>query len=185
MQRVIEDGAVILYNYALNNQSGNQGSYTSGINNGLLFAEVELALLTDDSSYKTSAANRIADFPNFRLRTIGIWDRLAFAEFYPLADATTKTTIQNALKKELDGFLSSVDDTPYGVINQFGNFGVNEPHAGFVADAIRYYELFDDPAALRAATEGLYWMVGSNPWNFSWVSGSGNRFCQIFAHPSG
>ncbi|MBW7461707.1 glycoside hydrolase family 9 protein, partial [Paenibacillus sepulcri] len=150
--------------------------YTSGINNALLFAEVQLALLTNDAGYIDSASDRIANFPD--LRATNYWDMgpLAFAEFYPLADTATKTKIQQALKKELDGFLSSVDDTPYGVINQFGNFGVNEPHAGYVADAIRYYELFNDPSALRAATEGLYWMVGSNPWNFSWVSGVGTDF---------
>ncbi|CAK4853276.1 unnamed protein product [Aphanomyces euteiches] len=168
-----QNGAVVLYNYANNNQAGNQGSYTSGIENALLFAEVELGLLTNNSSYITSATNRIAGFPD--LRSTNYWDMgpLAFAELYPLADAATKLLIQAALKKELDVFLSSTDDTPYGVLNQFSNFGINEPHAGYVADAIRYYELFNDPAALRAATKGMYWMVGSNPWNFSWVSGIG------------
>lgn len=169
-------GAVVLYDYAINNQSANQGSYTSGMNNALLFAEVELALLTKDAAHITSAAERIATFP--ALRSTNYWDMgpLAFAEFYPIADSKTKKTIKESLKKQLDVFLSLADDTPYGVLNQFSRFGVNEPHAGFVADAVRYYELFGDSAALRAATEGLYWMVGANPWNFSWVSGVGTDY---------
>lgn len=171
-----QNGALTLYNYAFNNQSGNQGSYSSGIGNALLFAEVEIALLTNDAVYTTRAAERIAGFP--ALKSTNYWDMgpLAFAEFLPLADQTTRAVIEKSLKQQLDFFVSSADDTPYGVLNQFSGFGVNEPHASFVADAIRYYEIFGDPTALRAAMKGMFWLTGSNPWNFSWVSGVGTDF---------
>src|SRR5690606_2473475 len=64
----------------------------------------------------------------------------------------------------------------YGVFNQYKNFGVNEPHASYLGDLMRYYELFEDPAALRGLLKGMYWIFGENPWNISWVSGIGTDY---------
>ncbi|MDR1060411.1 MAG: glycoside hydrolase family 9 protein [Clostridiales bacterium] len=168
-----EAAALTCYEFALANQNGNEGSYASGISNALLFAEVELALLTGQQAYIDSASSRVMGFTE--LSCTNYWDMrpLAFAEFYPIADAPVRAHIQSELKKQLDYFRTSADDTPYGVLDEFSGFGVNEPHAGYVADAIRYYELFGDSSALKAAVKGMYWMVGDNPWNFSWVSGVG------------
>ncbi len=174
--------AVTCYNYAISNQTGNLGSYTAELTNCLLWAEVELYLLTNNSTYKTAATNRITPLTSLDLPT-NYWDLkpLALVEFYPVADSTVQTQIQGLLKKQMDYFLSLADDTPYGVLDQFGTFGVNEPHLSYVGDAIRYYELFQDPAVLRAALKGLYWVCGDNPWNKSWVSGLGTDYT-VFIH---
>ncbi|MDB6095198.1 MAG: hypothetical protein JWM32_2760 [Verrucomicrobia bacterium] len=169
--------AVTCYNYAINNQTGNLGSYTPELTNCLLWAEVELYLLTNTTSYKTAATNRITPLTSLDLPT-NYWDLkpMTLVEFYPVADASVQTQIQGLLKKEMDYFMSLADDTAYGVLNQLGTFGVNEPHLSYVGDAIRYYELFADPAVLRAALKGIYWVCGDNPWNKSWVSGLGTDY---------
>jgi endoglucanase len=104
---------------------------------------------------------------------------MSMAEFYPVADASTQAHIQDLLKQQVDYFLSSADDTPYHVLNQFKNFGVNEPHASYLGDLLRYYELFGDPAALNGVLKGLYWIFGANPWNISWVSGIGSDYADF------
>lgn len=174
-----ENTAVMFYEYALANRGGPIGSYSTrdGIANSLLFAQVELALLTGDAGYRVAAEATIAA-TSFTVRSsTNYWDMapLSMAELHPIASATGKSQIQAFLKQQLDYILSSTDDTPYGVINQFKNFGVNEPHASYMADALRYYELFGDQRALKAVLKGMYWMLGANPWNTSWVSGVGER----------
>ncbi|WP_138756441.1 glycoside hydrolase family 9 protein [Paenibacillus sinopodophylli] len=173
------------YNYAVANSSGPEGSYEAigGLANSLLFAEVELYLLTGNPAYKTSATSRIASLTFNDVRTTNYWDvrPLALAEFHPVADSATQNTIKSLLKQRMDYFLSSADDTPYGVLNEFSDFGVNEPLASYIGDAIRYYELFNDPAVLRASKKALYWIMGNNPYNKSWVSGIGTDFVK-FAH---
>ncbi|MBZ4487492.1 glycoside hydrolase family 9 protein [Microbacterium sp. cx-55] len=175
-----EEGAVAFYQYADSHRSDPIGGYSTtrgGIANSLLFAEVQLHLLTGDTAYRASAETTIAATEYSILSSTNYWDMgpLSMAELYPAATATGKTAIQRYLKKQLDYFLSTTDDTPYGVVNQFKNFGVNEPHIGYVADAMRYYELFGDQRALKAVQRGLYWVFGNNPWGTSWVSGVGEN----------
>lgn len=173
-------GAVTFYNYTVANQTGTQGTYETvgGISNTLLWAEVELYLLTNNASYKNSAAARVAALTPNDINSTNYWDLrpISLAELYPVADSATKTQIQSLLKKQMEYFISSMDDTPYGVLDEFSNFGVNEPLASYIADAIRYNELFPDPAVMRAALKGLYWIFGNNPWNMSWVSGIGTDY---------
>ncbi|MEK3883321.1 glycoside hydrolase family 9 protein [Paenibacillus sp. PL2-23] len=175
-----EAAALVFYNYVVANPEGVVGSYATrgGIPNAKLLADVELYLLTNDVAYKTAAATNINTLTFADLFATNYWDMrpMALAEFYPAADSTTQAQIQSLLKQQLDFFLSSTDDTPYGVLNQFKNFGVNEPHMSYVGDAMRYYELFGDPSALRAVEKGMYWVFGENPWNISWVSGIGSDF---------
>ncbi|NQX68309.1 glycoside hydrolase family 9 protein [Paenibacillus alba] len=172
--------AVTFYNYTVANQYESQGSYETigGIPNTLLWAEVELYLLTNDAAYKNSAQSRIAPLTENDIKSTNYWDLrpMTLAEFYPVADAATQVQIQSLLKKQMAYFVSSMDDTPYGVLNEFSNFGVNEPLASYIGDAIRYNELFPDPAVMRAALKGLYWIFGNNPWNMSWVSGIGTDY---------
>ncbi|RAV00200.1 glycoside hydrolase family 9 protein [Paenibacillus sp. YN15] len=169
--------AITFYNYTVANQTGPGGSYATngGIPNTLLWAEVELYLLTGNAAYGTSATNRINALTFSDLYTTNYWDLrpLSLAEFYPAANPGTQTHIRNLLKKQADLFMSLADDTPYGVVNRFGDFGVNEPLASYLGDMVRYYELFQDPAVLRSLQKGLYWIFGANPWNISWVSGIG------------
>lgn len=174
-----ESTAVDYYEFALANADGPIGSYSTrdGIANSLLFAETELALLTGEAGYRTAAEATVAA-TQFDVRSsTNYWDLapLSMAELHPIASPTARADIQAFLKHQLDYILSSVDDTPYGVVNQFKNFGVNEPHASYMADALRYYELFGDQRALKAVLRGTYWMFGANPWNTSWVSGVGER----------
>ncbi|MDI4647190.1 glycoside hydrolase family 9 protein [Cohnella hashimotonis] len=172
--------AIVFYDYVVAHPDGVVGSYSTrgGIPNSKLLADVELYLLTGDADYKTAATANIGMLTFADLSSTNYWDMrpMSLAEFYPVADAATKTHIQQLLKQQVDFFLSSADDTPYGVLNQFKNFGVNEPHASYLGDMMRYYELFGDPAALRAVEKGLYWIFGENPWNISWVSGIGSDF---------
>lgn len=171
-------GAVTCYNYALANESTSEpGSYSPEMANPLLWAEVELYLLTNNATYKTAATNRITPLTSLDNPT-NYWDLkpMTLVEFYPVADAAVQTQIQGLLKSHMNYFMSMADDTPYGVLNQFGTFGVNEPHVSYVGDAIRYYELFHDPAILRTALKGLYWVLGDNPWGQSWVSGLGTTY---------
>lgn len=169
--------AVTCYAFAVNNPDGNQGSYVTngGLPNALLWAEVELYLLTNDTTYKTSATGRITPLTFSDIKCTNYWDMrpMAMAEFYPVADTATQTKIQTLLKQQMDYFLSSSDDTPYGMVDEFGTFGMNEIQASYLGDALRYYELFNDPAVLRAVIKGTYWIFGNNPWNISWVSGVG------------
>ncbi|GAA2229595.1 hypothetical protein GCM10009851_12780 [Herbiconiux moechotypicola] len=176
-----EEGAVEFYDYADSHRGDPLGGYSTtrgGIANSLLFAEVQLHLLTGDAAYRTSAEATIAATPFTILSSTNYWDMgpLSMAELYPVATAAGKLDIQRYLKKQLDYVLSSTDDTPYGVIDQFKNFGVNEPHVSYMADALRYWELFGDQRALRAVQKGLYWVFGNNPWGTSWVSGVGETF---------
>ncbi|MBD2843929.1 glycoside hydrolase family 9 protein [Paenibacillus sp. IB182496] len=172
-----EDAAEVFYNYVLGHLSDPIGSYSTrgGIDNSMLLADVELYLLTGDPAYKTAATDKINALVFEDLASTNYWDMrpMSMAEFYPAADSATQAHIQDLLKQQLDYFMSLADDTPYGVLNQFKNFGVNEPHASYLGDAMRYYELFGDPAALRAVQQGTYWIFGENPWNISWVSGIG------------
>lgn len=170
-------GAMTAYSFAYGNQDKNEGSgyTTNDLSNPLLWAEVELYLLTNDMQYFERASQRIAGLEANQVRQTNYWDvrPMAMAEFYPAADSSTQAKIKQLLKARVDYFLSSSDDTPYGVIHEFSNFGVNEPHMSLVGDIIRYYELFGDPEVLTAAKKGLYWVFGNNPWNISWVSGIG------------
>lgn len=175
-----EAGAVAFYQYADAHRSDPLGGYSTtrgGIANSLLFAEVQLHLLTGDTAYRSSAEATIAATEFTILSNTNYWDMapLSMAELYPAATTPGKANIQRYLKKQLDYFLSSTDDTPYGVVNQFKNFGVNEPHISYVADALRYYELFGDQRALKAVQRGLHWVFGNNPWGTSWVSGVGEN----------
>lgn len=181
-----EDGAVAFYQYADTHRGDPLGGYSTtrgGIANSLLSAEVQLYLLSGDAAYRTSAEATIAATPFTILSNTNYWDMapLSMAELYPAATATGKTNIQRYLKKQLDYVLSSTDDTPYGVINQFKNFGVNEPHVSYMADVLRYWELFGDQRALRAVQKGMYWVFGNNPWGTSWVSGVGEKHT-MFLH---
>lgn len=175
-----EAAAVTFYNYVVANPNGPVGSYGTrgGIPNSKLLADVELYLLTNNVAYKNAATANINTLVFTDLASTNYWDMrpMSLAEFYPVADAATKTHIQSLLKQQVDYFLSSTDDTPYSVLNQFKNFGVNEPHVSYLGDMMRYYELFQDPAALRAVEKGMYWVFGENPWNMSWVSGIGSDF---------
>ncbi len=175
-----EDAAVVFYDYVVANPDGPVGSYGTrgGIPNAKLLADVELYLLTNDTDYLNAAIANANTLTISDLYSTNYWDMrpMALAELYPAADPTTQAHIQGLLKHQVDYFLSSTDDTPYGVLNQFKNFGVNEPHASYLGDLMRYYELFQDPAALRAVEKGIYWIFGENPWNISWVSGIGSDF---------
>ncbi|BBI32680.1 glycoside hydrolase family 9 protein [Cohnella abietis] len=174
-----ESHAITAYDYAYNNQDKDQGSYeTIGqISNALLWAEVELYLLTGDSTYNQRATDRINTLEITDVTSTNYWDMrpMALVEFYPVADTATKTHIHKLLKSSVDYFLSSSEDTPYGVLNEFSGFGVNEPHVSYLGDLMRYYELFGDPSVLRAVKKGMYWVFGNNPWNTSWVSGIGSN----------
>jgi endoglucanase len=175
-----EAAAVVFYDYVVANPTGPVGSYGTrgGIANSKLLADVQLYLLTNDTDYKDAATTEINTLTFDDLASTNYWDMrpMSLAEFYPVADSLTQAHIQGLLKEQLDYFLSITDDTPYGVLNQFKNFGVNEPHASYLGDMMRYYELFGDPAALQAVLKGMYWIFGVNPWNISWVSGVGSDY---------
>ncbi|WP_141505370.1 glycoside hydrolase family 9 protein [Paenibacillus luteus] len=175
-----EAAAVTFYDYVVANPGLPHGSYeTIGqLPNAKLLADVELYLLTNESKYKDAATTNINTLAFKDLYSTNYWDMrpMSLAEFYPVADTTTQAHIQSLLKQQVDYFLSNTDDTPYAVFNQFSNFGVNEPHVSYLGDMLRYYELFGDPAALRAVLKGMYWVFGENPWNISWVSGIGSNF---------
>lgn len=175
-----EAAAVVFYEYVLAHPNDPLGGYATrgGIDNSMLLADVELYLLTNDTDYKDAATAKINALSFGDLYTTNYWDMrpMSLAEFYPVADATTQTHIQNLLKQQVDYFLTVADDTPYGVLNQFKNFGVNEPHASYLGDLLRYYELFQDPDALNGVLKGMYWIFGENPWNISWVSGIGSDY---------
>ncbi|MHA6480389.1 glycoside hydrolase family 9 protein [Paenibacillus sp. strain BS8-2] len=172
--------AEVFYQYVLDHYNDPIGSYSTrgGIDNSMLLADVEMYLLTNDTDYKDAATIKINALTFADLYTTNYWDMrpMSLAEFYPAADPTTQAHIHDLLKQQVNYFLSSADDTPYGVFNQFKNFGVNEPHASYLGDLLRYYELFGDPAALNGVLKGLYWIFGENPWNISWVSGIGSDF---------
>jgi endoglucanase len=176
----IASAALPFYQFALNYEGPDPGSYTTtgGIPNTLLWAETELYLLTGDSAYKDAAAARIAELAPGDLRSTNYWDMrpMTLTEFYPVADAATQAHIHSILKKQMEYFITSLDDTPYGVLDEFSAFGVNEPLASYIGDALRYNQLFPDPAVMKAAMKGLYWIFGNNPWNKSWVSGIGTDY---------
>ncbi|WP_080834848.1 glycoside hydrolase family 9 protein [Cohnella massiliensis] len=175
-----EAAAEVFYEYAEANPNGPIGSYSTrgGLPNSLLLAQAELFLLTGDTAYRDAAAATIGGLAFEDLYATNYWDMapISMAELYPVMDAGTQAHIHGLLKRQVDYFLSVADDTPYGVFNQFKNFGVNEPHASYLGDLMRYYELFGDPAALRAVQKGMYWIFGANPWNISWVSGIGTDY---------
>jgi endoglucanase len=172
--------AEVFYQYVLDHYNDPLGSYSTrgGIDNSMLLADVEMYLLTNDNDYKDAATAKINVLTPSDLYTTNYWDMrpMSLAEFYPAADPVTQAHIHDLLKQQVDYFLSSADDTPYGVFNQFKNFGVNEPHASYLGDLLRYYELFQDPAALNGVLKGIYWIFGENPWNISWVSGIGSDY---------
>jgi endoglucanase len=178
-----EAAAVVFYEYVLDHYNDPIGSYSTrgGIDNSMLLADVELYLLTNEQDYKDAATSKINALGFGDIYTTNYWDMrpMSMAEFYPVADASTQAHIQDLLKQQVDYFLSSADDTPYHVLNQFKNFGVNEPHASYLGDLLRYYELFGDPAALNGVLKGLYWIFGANPWNISWVSGIGSDYADF------
>jgi endoglucanase len=175
-----QTAAVTFYDYAAANPTGPAGSYPplGGISNSMLWAQVELYLLTGQSSYKTAAATKINALTFADIQSTNYWDQrpLAMAEFHPVADASTQTQIRTLLTQQMNYFVSMADDTPYGVVDTFSSFGVNEPQASYLGDMVRYYELFGSQPALRAALRGTYWILGANPWNISWVSGIGTDY---------
>ncbi len=165
---------------------------TKGLNDPLLWAEVELYLL-DPVTYAdmlASAKTRIMDLSFNDLQCTNYWNlsSLAMQELYPsikYSDTELAGKIQSLLESRVNYFISSSDDTPYGVINELGTFGVNEPQMSYVADTIRYYDLFKDinptlaAQALKAAKKGLYWVFGNNPFSQSWVSGIGTEYVKF------
>lgn len=178
------DAALDFYAYVVANPTDPLGGYSTtrgGLANSKLIADVELYLLTGNPAYHTAATSYINSVPVGDLLSTNYWDMrpMALAEFYPVADTTTQAHIQALLKDQINTFLTLADDTPYGVLDQFKDFGVNEPHASYMGDLLRYYELFGDPAVLRAVQNGMYWIFGANPWNISWVSGVGTDFADF------
>ncbi|MBO9597537.1 MAG: glycoside hydrolase family 9 protein, partial [Cohnella sp.] len=176
--------ALDFYAYVVAHPTDPLGGYATtrgGLANSKLIADVELFLLTGNPAYHTAATSYVNSLAIGDLLSTNYWDMrpMALAEFYPAADSPTQTHIQALLKSQADTFLTLADDTPYGVLNQFKDFGVNEPHASYVGDMLRYYELFGDPAVLRAVQKGMYWIFGANPWNISWVSGIGTDFADF------
>jgi hypothetical protein len=188
-RQAAKERAIIAYDYAYANQDGPKSNYFArgGVVNPLLWAEVELYLLTNDEMYYSRAKDRIMSLTFNDLSNTNYWDLrpISMIELYPKADARNdtelKSKIKDLLKSRVDYFMDSANDTPYGVLNEFSDFGVNEPHMSYVGDIIRYYEVFkkEDPAyaaeVLRAAKKGVYWVFGNNPWNISWVSGVGTN----------
>ncbi|WP_020619844.1 glycoside hydrolase family 9 protein [Paenibacillus daejeonensis] len=178
-----EEAALVFYDYVLANPTAPIGSYSTqgGIANSRLLAEVQLYLLTGDTDYRDAASTQINSLTLADLASTNYWDMrpMSMAELYPQADSTTQAHIQDLLRQQVDYFLSLADDTPYGVLNRFGNFGVNEPHVSYLGDLMRYYELFGDETVLEAIHRGLYWIFGQNPWNISWVSGIGTDYTRF------
>ncbi|MFD0663919.1 glycoside hydrolase family 9 protein [Thermocatellispora tengchongensis] len=174
-----ERTAITFHDYAAAHPDDPIGSYSTrgGLPNSMLYAEVELFLLTGEPEYGRAATQKIGALTFEDLYATNYWDLrpLSLAEFHPVADTATKARIKDLLTRQAEYFLSMTDDTPYGVFNQFKNFGVNEPHASYLGDMMRYYELFGDQRVLRAVLKGAYWVFGANPWNTSWVSGVGAR----------
>ncbi len=171
-----EEAAITLYDFMAANMTTQpqHGDPTKS----RIFADVELYLLTGDTAYKdeaTAAANALT-FDD--LNSTAYWSNrpIALAEFYPVADPATQAHIQDLLEEQFHYVLTLMDDTPYGVINNFSNFGVNEPLMAYIGDMMRYYELFGDPDTLRIIQRAMYWVYGQNPWNISWVSGIGSDY---------
>lgn len=191
-----KDRAVLAYYTAKQYDGRNIGEYprsnylaTKGLKDPLLWAEVELYLLdpVNNAAYLTSAKNRIMALTFNDLQCTNYWNlsSLAMTELYPViktSDTELASKIQSLLESRINFFISSANETPYGVLNEFGTFGVNEPHMSYVADTLRYYRLFKyvNPVlanqALKAVKKGLYWVFGNNPWNISWVSGIGTNY---------
>ena len=165
---------------------------TNGLSDPLLWAEVELYLLDPvaNLSYLENAKERIMNLKPEDVQCTNYWNlsSLAMQELYPnikTSDATLAAKIQELLESRVNYFISSANDTPYGVINELGTFGVNEPLMSYVADTLRYYELFKDTnpelaaQGLLAAKKGTYWVFGNNPWSQSWVSGIGTNYTKF------
>ena len=142
--------------------------------------------MTGEEKYYDRAKERIMSLKFNDLKGTNYWDLrpISMIELYPEVkeqDTELKGKIKELLKSRIDYFMYSSNDTPYGVLNEFSDFGVNEPHVSYIGDVIRYYEVFKDDDAdyaaeiLRAAKKGLYWVFGNNPWNISWVSGVGEN----------
>ncbi|RAU98903.1 LamG-like jellyroll fold domain-containing protein [Paenibacillus sp. YN15] len=177
-----EAAALVFYEFAVDNAddfAGPNESYNTrnygGMDNVLLWAETQLYRLTGNAGYLTSAQGRALALSPGQYYTTNYWDLrpMSLAELYPVAESAVQAHIEQLLRYQAHYFMSLADDTPYGMLNQFGDFGVNEPHASYLGDLMRYYELFEDPAVLQAIQKGLYWIFGGNPWNISWVSGIG------------
>src|SRR3546814_12410367 len=94
-----EDGAVAFYEHADTHRGDPLGGYSTtrgGIANSLLFAEVQLYLLTGDVAYRTSAEATIAATPFTILSNTNYWDMgpLSLTELYHRATVTGKTKVQ-------------------------------------------------------------------------------------------
>lgn len=175
-----EEAALVFYNYVIANPDGPIGSYSTqgGIANSRLLAEVQLYLLTGETSFRNAAELQINNLSFADISSTNYWDMrpMSMAELYPHTNTATQTHIHNLLKQQVNYFLTMADDTPYGVLHRFSNFGVNEAHASYLGDLMRYYELFGDQEVLEGIQQGLYWIFGQNPWNMSWVSGIGTDY---------
>ncbi len=168
---------------------------SKGLKDPMLWAEVELYLLDPikNTDYLSKARDRIMSLTFDDLQCTNYWNlsSLAMQELYPAISDSALTEeeksalsikIQELLESRVNYFISSANDTPYGVLNELGTFGVNEPHVSYIADTLRYYNLFKDinpslaAQALKAVKKGLYWVFGNNPWDTSWVSGIGENY---------
>ncbi|TYP73246.1 glycoside hydrolase family 9 protein [Paenibacillus methanolicus] len=170
-----EAAAVTLYDFMVANLTSPQ---RGDVNKSRIFADVEMYLLTNDVDYKNAATTAANALTFDDLSSTAYWSMrpIALAEFYPVADTTTQAHIQDLLEQQFHYVMTLMDDTPYGVMNQFSNFGVNEPLMSYIGDMMRYYELFGDPDTLRVIQRAMYWVYGQNPWNISWVSGIGSDY---------
>jgi endoglucanase len=175
-----EAAAVTLYDFMVANLTAPQHG---DVNKSRIFADVEMYLLTNDVAYKNAATTAANALTFDDLSSTAYWSMrpIALAEFYPVADTATKAHIQDLLEQQFHYVMTLMDDTPYGVMNQFSNFGVNEPLMSYIGDMMRYYELFGDPDTLRVIQRAMYWVYGQNPWNISWVSGIGSDYVD-FVH---
>ncbi|MEK3884745.1 glycoside hydrolase family 9 protein [Paenibacillus sp. PL2-23] len=170
-----EEAATTMYDFMVANLTAPQHG---DVNKSRIFADVEMYLLTNDVAYKNAATTAANALTFDDLSSTAYWSMrpIALAEFYPVADTATQAHIQDLLEEQFHYVLTLMDDTPYGVINQFSNFGVNEPLMAYIGDMMRYYELFGDPDTLRIIQRAMYWVYGQNPWNTSWVSGIGTDY---------
>ncbi|MFD0673408.1 glycoside hydrolase family 9 protein [Cohnella sp. GCM10027633] len=170
-----EAAAITMYDFMVANLTAPQ---RGDVNMSRIFADVEMYLLTNDVDYKNAATTAANALTFDGLSSTAYWSMrpIALAEFYPVADTATQAHIQDLLEQQFHYVMTLMDDTPYGVMNQFSNFGVNEPLMSYIGDMMRYYELFGDPDTLRVIQRAMYWVYGQNPWNISWVSGIGSDY---------
>ncbi len=161
-------------NYGL---SQGQGFYTSSsYQDDLAWAASWLYKATGDASY-------LSDAEGFLATSTGVhqdewtmcWDNMYTPAEIVMYQLTNNNKYLNAVKYSMNYWINSVPTTSGG-LKYLTNWGCLRYSAAQSMIATQYYALTKDSSAMNFAKDQIDYILGDNPYNYSYIIGYGSKY---------